>query len=83
MYRNRYLKGGQVQLDANKDGTITAEDDVLDNADFYEGMLQSYFIWSNGDGFDRDPDPSIYTNYDYVYMNGPLGFTWGINWASW
>lgn len=64
-------------------GTITAEDDVLDNTDFYEGMLQSYFIWSNGDGFDRDPDPSTYTNYDYGYMNGPLGFTWGINWASW
>ena len=26
MYRKRYLKGGQVKLDANKDGKITAED---------------------------------------------------------
>ena len=64
-------------------GTITAEDDVLDNTDFYEGMLQSYFVWSDGTDFERDPDPSTYSNYDYGYMNGPLGFTWGINWASW
>ena len=64
-------------------GTIIAEDDVLDNTDFYEGMLQSYFVWSGDDGFDRDPDPTTYSNYDYGYMNGPLGFTWGINWASW
>ena len=26
MYRKRYLKGGQVKLDANKDGKITVED---------------------------------------------------------
>ena len=26
MYRKRYLTGGQVKLDANKDGKITAED---------------------------------------------------------
>jgi hypothetical protein len=64
-------------------GTITAEDDVIDNTDFYEGMLQSYFVWSDGTDFDRDPDPSTYSNYDYGYMNGPLGFSWGINWASW
>ena len=64
-------------------GTITAEDDVIDNTDFYEGMLQSYFIWSDGTDFDYDPDPSTYSNYDYGYMNGPLGFSWGINWASW
>ena len=64
-------------------GTIIAADDVIDNTDFYEGMLQSYFIWSDGEDFDRDPDPSTYSNYNYGYMNGPLGFTWGINWASW
>jgi hypothetical protein len=64
-------------------GTITAEDDVIDNTDFYEGMLQSYFVWSDGTDFDRDPDPSTYSDYDYGYMNGPLGFSWGINWASW
>ena len=64
-------------------GTIIATDDVIDNTDFYEGMLQSYFIWSDGEDFDRDPDPSTYSNYNYGYMNGPLGFSWGINWASW
>ena len=64
-------------------GTIIATDDVIDNTDFYEGMLQSYFIWSYGEDFDRDPDPSTYSNYNYGYMNGPLGFSWGINWASW
>jgi hypothetical protein len=64
-------------------GTITAEDDVIDNTDFYEGMLQSYFIWNDGTDFDYDPDPSTYSDYDYGYMNGPLGFSWGINWASW
>ena len=21
--------------------------------------------------------------FAYGYMNGPLGFTWGINWAKW
>ena len=26
-------------------GTIKAEDDVLDNTDFYEGAFQSYFYW--------------------------------------
>ena len=63
-------------------GTITAEDDVLDNTDFYEGIFQSSFIWSNGTGFDRDPSPSEYSNYNYGYMNGPLGFTWGVNWSA-
>jgi len=63
-------------------GTITAEDDVLDNTDFYEGIFQSSFIWSDGTGFDRDPSPSEYTNYNYGYMNGPLGFTWGVNWSA-
>jgi hypothetical protein len=62
--------------------TITAQDDVLDNTDFYEGLFQSYFIWSDGTNFDYDPSPSNYNNYKYGYMNGPLGFTWGINWAE-
>lgn len=65
-------------------GTIIAEDDVLDNTDFYKGLFQSYFVWRRIDGsdFDYDPDPSTYTDYSYGYMNGPLGFTWGINWAQ-
>jgi hypothetical protein len=64
-------------------GTIIASDDVIDNTDFYEGLFQSYFVWNDGENFDRDPSPSTYTNYNYGYMDGPLGFTWGINWASW
>ena len=70
-------------------GTVTATDDVLDNSDFYEGMLQSYFVWcadySNDEcnDFRYEPDPSEYSEFSYGYMNGPLGFTWGINWAKW
>ena len=26
---------------------------------------------------------SEYSGFDYGYMNGPLGFTWGINWEKW
>lgn len=72
-------------------GTISAPDDILNNNDFYEGLFQSNFTWcadydqSSGEcnEFRRDPNPSEYNNFDYGYMNGPLGFTWGINWAKW
>jgi hypothetical protein len=70
-------------------GTIVAEDDVLDNTDFYEGIFQSYFVWcadySNDEcnDFRTEPDPSEYSGFSYGYMNGPLGFTWGINWSKW
>ena len=72
-------------------GTITSPDDILDNNDFYEGIFQSNFTWcadydqSSGEcnDFIRDPNPSQYSNFDYGYMNGPLGFTWGINWSKW
>lgn len=63
-------------------GTIIAPDDVLDNTDFYEGLFQSYFIWNDGTNFDYDPSPSNYSNYKIGYMNGPLGFSWGINWSE-
>ena len=63
----------------------------LYNNDFYEGIFQSNFTWcadydqSSGEcnDFIRDPNPSQYSNFDYGYMNGPLGFTWGINWSKW
>ena len=70
-------------------GTIIATDDVLDNTDFYEGIFQSYFIWcadydgSNCNDWRYDPDSSQYSQFDYGYMDGPLGFSWGINWAKW
>jgi len=70
-------------------GTVFADDDVLDNTDFYEGALQSYFYWcadySDGEcnASRIEPDSSEYSNFYYGYMNGPLGFTWGINWAKW
>ena len=70
-------------------GTITAEDDVTNHDDFYEGLLQSSFYWCAGyvenDSCDwsYDPSPSRYSEFDYGYMNGPLGVTWGINWAKW
>ena len=70
-------------------GTIIATDDVLDNTDFYEGIFQSYFIWcadydgSSCNDWRYDPDSSQYSQFDYGYMDGPLGFSWGINWAKW
>ena len=69
-------------------GTITASDDVLDNNDFYEGAFQSYFYWCEYDSNNRcswsyDPDPSTYTQFNYGYMRGPMGVTWGINWEKW
>ena len=70
-------------------GTITAEDDVMDHDDFYKGLFQSTFYWcadySGGECLDwrYDPDPAEYSQFDYGYMRGPLGETWGINWAKW
>jgi hypothetical protein len=69
-------------------GTITAVDDVLDNSDFYEGAFQSYFYWceydsNNSCSWSYSPDSSTYSQYNYGYMRGPLGVTWGINWEKW
>ena len=68
-------------------GTITATDDVTDHSDFYEGLFQSSFYWcqdyNNGCSWRYNPSPSEYSDFDYGYMNGPLGVTWGINWAKW
>jgi hypothetical protein len=73
-------------------GTITAEDDVLDHSDFYEGLFQSSFYWCAD--YDASQDPSCqswrynpssseYSNLVFGYMEGPLGLTWGINWSEW
>ena len=68
-------------------GTITATDDVTDHSDFYEGLFQSSFYWcqdyNSGCSWRYNPSPSEYSDFDYGYMNGPLGVTWGINWAKW
>ena len=68
-------------------GTITATDDVTDHSDFYEGLFQSSFYWcqdyNSGCSWRYNPSPSEYSDFDYGYMNGPLGVTWGINWARW
>jgi len=69
-------------------GTISASDDVLDNTDFYEGAFQSYFYWceynsNNRCSWSYDPDPSTYSQFNYGYMRGPMGVTWGINWEKW
>lgn len=68
-------------------GTITATDNVTDHSDFYEGLFQSSFYWcqdyNNGCSWRYNPSPSEYSDFDYGYMNGPLGVTWGINWAKW
>ena len=28
-------------------------------------------------------NPTDRTQYDYGYINGPMGGTWGINWERW
>jgi len=66
-------------------GTVSAPDDVTDTEDFYEGLFNSDFYWcdrSSGScqwGY----NPSDRTQYHYGYINGPMGGTWGINWARW
>lgn len=73
-------------------GTITAEDDVLDHSDFYEGLFQSSFYWCADYDVSQDPScqswkynpsSSEYSNLVFGYMEGPLGLTWGINWSEW
>ena len=75
-------------------GTISAPDDVLDNTDFYEGLFQTYFYWcadyrEDSEGVSRcfdwrtEPNSSEYSNFYYGYMEGPLGYTFGINWEKW
>ncbi len=68
-------------------GTITAPDDILNNNDFYEGAFQSSFYWcayvSGECNWSYDPDPSRYNQYDWGFMRGPIGVTYGINWEKW
>ena len=63
-----------------------AEDGIRD-AQESRGLGDVYKRQDYSDGgcndFRTEPDPSEYSGFSYGYMNGPLGFTWGINWAKW
>ena len=65
-------------------GTIIASDDPMNNNDFYRGIMQSSFIWVDSNGnTQRDPVDGLIPEYDYGYMFGPVGGSWGVNWAKW
>ena len=66
-------------------GTVIAPDDVTDTEDFYEGLFNSDFYWcdrSSG-SCEWGYNPTDRTQYHYGYIQGPMGGTWGINWARW
>ena len=65
-------------------GTIIAEDDPLDKWDFYRGLMQSDWYWIDENGNStRDPVDAVREEYQYGYMYGPVGGSWGVNWARW
>ena len=64
-------------------GTVTAPDDVTNTEDFYEGLFNSYFYWYDYETGQWGTNPTDRTKYDYGYINGPMGGTWGINWERW
>ena len=64
-------------------GTVIAPDDVTDNEDFYEGLFNSDFYWYDYETEQWGYNPTDRTEYDYGYINGPMGGTWGINWDRW
>ena len=64
-------------------GTVIAPDDVTDNEDFYEGLFNSDFYWYDYETEQWGYNPTDKTQYDYGYINGPMGGTWGINWDRW
>ena len=65
-------------------GFITAPDSITDDNDFYEGLFNTSFYWRDvpNSQWIYDPSVSEYTQYNYGYMNGPLGGKWAINWAK-
>ena len=64
-------------------GTVSAPDDVTDIDDFYEGLFNSDFYWYDYESEQWGYNPSDRTQYDYGYVTGPMGGTWGINWERW
>ena len=56
----------------------------MNNNDFYRGIMQSSLIWVDSNGnTQRDPVTGLIPEYDYGYMFGPVGGSWGVNWAKW
>ena len=64
-------------------GTVKAPDDVTDVDDFYEGLFNTDFYWYDYESEQWGYNPTDRTQYDYGYINGPMGGTWGINWERW
>ena len=64
-------------------GTVSAPDDVTDTEDFYEGLFNTDFYWYDYESEQWGYNPTDRTQYDYGYINGPMGGTWGINWERW
>jgi len=64
-------------------GTVSAPDDVTDTEDFYEGLFNTDFYWYDYESEQWGYNPTDRSQYDYGYINGPMGGTWGINWERW
>ena len=64
-------------------GTVSAPDNVTDVNDFYEGLFNSEFYWYDYEREQWGTNPSDRSQYDYGYVVGPMGGTWGINWERW
>ena len=64
-------------------GTVSAPDDVVDTEDFYEGLFNSDFYWYDRSSEQWGYNPTDQSQYDYGYITGPMGGTWGINWERW
>ena len=64
-------------------GSVIAPDDVTDFDDFYEGLFNSDFYWYDYESEQWGRNPIDRTQYDYGYVVGPMGGTWGINWERW
>ena len=64
-------------------GIVTAPDDVVDTEDFYEGLFNSDFYWYDRSSEQWGYNPTDQSQYDYGYITGPMGGTWGINWERW
>ena len=64
-------------------GVVFAPDEVTSTEDFYEGLFNGSFWWYSYDTERWSRNPSDKSQYDYGYVNGPMGGTWGINWEKW